>query len=60
MLLESVRVLRGSEDKFCLAYGIFGLAAVAAAREEPVRAARLWGAAEARGDRRRFPNAVGA
>jgi DNA-binding CsgD family transcriptional regulator len=47
LLEESVRVLRGSEDKFCLAYGIFGLAAVAAAREEPVRAARLWGAAEA-------------
>jgi predicted ATPase/DNA-binding SARP family transcriptional activator/DNA-binding CsgD family transcriptional regulator len=47
LLEESVRVLRGSEDKFCLAYGIFGLAAVAGAREEPVRAARLWGAAEA-------------
>jgi len=46
-LLESVRVLRGSKDKFCLAYGIFGLAAVAAARAQPRRAARLWGAAEA-------------
>ena len=40
-------MLGGSEDKFCLAYGIFGLAAVAGARGEPGRAARLWGAAEA-------------
>jgi predicted ATPase/DNA-binding CsgD family transcriptional regulator len=47
LLEESLSVLRGSGDKFCLAYGIFGLAAVAAAREEPVCAARLWGAAEA-------------
>jgi DNA-binding CsgD family transcriptional regulator len=47
LLEESVRVLRGSEDKFCLAYGIFGLAAVAGARAQPRRAARLWGAAEA-------------
>jgi hypothetical protein len=47
LLEESVRALRGSEDKFCLAYGIFGLAAVAGARGEPCRAARLWGAAEA-------------
>jgi len=47
-LLEgSVRVLRSSEDKFCLAYGFFGLAAVAGARAEAVRAARLWGSAEA-------------
>src|SRR5215217_6069192 len=45
LLEESVRVLRGSKDKFCLAYGIFGLAA--AARAQPRRAARLWGAAEA-------------
>ena len=43
LLEESLRVLRGSEDKFCLAYGIFGLAAVAAARAQPRRAARLWG-----------------
>jgi non-specific serine/threonine protein kinase len=47
LLEESLHVLRGSEDKFCLAYGIFGLAAVAAARAQPLRAARLWGAAEA-------------
>jgi DNA-binding CsgD family transcriptional regulator len=47
LLEEALRVLRGSVDKFCLAYGIFGLAAVAAARAEPVRAARLWGATEA-------------
>ena len=54
-------MLRGSEDKFCLAYGIFGLAAVAAAREEPVRAARLWGRRRPlREIERRFPNAVGA
>ena len=46
LLEESLSVLRGSEDKFCLAYGIFGLAAVAGARAEPCRAARLWGAAE--------------
>jgi non-specific serine/threonine protein kinase len=46
LLEESLRVLRGSEDKFCLAYGIFGLAGVAAARAQPSRAARLWGAAE--------------
>ncbi len=47
LLEESLRLLRGSEDKFCLAYGFFGLAAVAAARAQPGRAARLWGAAEA-------------
>jgi predicted ATPase/DNA-binding SARP family transcriptional activator/DNA-binding CsgD family transcriptional regulator len=46
LLEESLRALRGSEDKFCLAYGIFFLAAVAAARARPCRAARLWGAAE--------------
>jgi predicted ATPase/DNA-binding SARP family transcriptional activator/DNA-binding CsgD family transcriptional regulator len=46
LLEESLRVLGGSEDMFCLAYGIFGLAAVAGARREPGRAARLWGAAE--------------
>ena len=55
LLEEALRVLRGSGRKFCLAYGIFGLAAVAAARGEPVRAARLWGAGGGltRGDRRR-------
>jgi non-specific serine/threonine protein kinase len=47
LLEEALRLLRGSEDKFCLAYGFFGLAAVAAARAEPARAARLWGATEA-------------
>ena len=47
LLEEALRLLRGSVDKFCLAYGIFGLAAVAAARVVPVRAARLWGATEA-------------
>ena len=46
LLEESLSVLRGSEDKFCIAYGFFGLAAVAGAREEPGRAGRLWGAAE--------------
>jgi DNA-binding CsgD family transcriptional regulator len=47
LLEEALRLLRGSVDKFCLAYGSFGLAAVAAARGEPVRAAQLWGATEA-------------
>jgi DNA-binding CsgD family transcriptional regulator len=47
LLEEALHLLRGSEDKFCLAYGFFGLAAVAAARADPGRAARLWGAAEA-------------
>ena len=47
LLEDALRLLRGSVDKFCLAYGFFGLAAVAAARGQPVRAARLWGATEA-------------
>ena len=44
---ETLRLLRGSGEKFGLAYGLLGLAGVEAARAEPGRAARLWGAAEA-------------
>ena len=59
-LEESLRVLRGSEDKFCLAYGIFFLAAVAAARAQPARAAVGGCGGLTRGDRGRFPHASGA
>jgi predicted ATPase/DNA-binding CsgD family transcriptional regulator len=46
LLRESLRLARGLDHKLYIQYGIIGLAGVAASQGLPVRAARLWGAAE--------------
>ena len=47
---EIMHLLRRLQDKTGTAYGLRGMACVAALRGEAVRAARLWGAAEALGE----------
>lgn len=44
---EDLRILRELKDKVGIVYGLLGMAAGAALRGQPARAARLWGAAEA-------------
>jgi DNA-binding CsgD family transcriptional regulator len=44
---EDVRILQSLKDKPGTVYGLSGLAGVAALRGDAVRAARLWGSAEA-------------
>jgi predicted ATPase/DNA-binding CsgD family transcriptional regulator len=46
MLREGLRLAWALDHKLYIQYGIIGLAGVAASRVSPVRAARLWGAAE--------------
>ena len=46
LLGESLRLARGLDHKLYIQYSIIGLAGVAASQGLPVRAARLWGAAE--------------
>ena len=47
LLLENLRMARESGYKLAIQYSLVGLGFVAASRGRPVRAARLWGAAEA-------------
>jgi predicted ATPase/DNA-binding XRE family transcriptional regulator len=47
LLRENLLIARSVEDKLVLQYSFLGLAGVATASGNPVRAARLWGAAEA-------------
>ena len=44
---ETLRLVRSVGEMLAVAYGLLGLAGADAARAQPVRAARLWGAAEA-------------
>ena len=46
MLLEGARITRELGDQLGIAYYVWGLGRVAVLRKNPVRAARLWGAAE--------------
>jgi non-specific serine/threonine protein kinase len=46
LLREGLRLASGLDHKLYIQYGIIGLAGVAASQGLPVRAARLWGAAE--------------
>ena len=45
-LRECLRLLWKSDWKVSIQFSLYGLACVAASREQPVRAARLWGAVE--------------
>jgi predicted ATPase/DNA-binding SARP family transcriptional activator/DNA-binding CsgD family transcriptional regulator len=54
-LEEVLRLLQGRGDKVAISYSLLGLAGVAASRGHPVRAARLWGAAEASREAAGFP-----
>lgn len=47
LLEEGLSLAQGLGDKLGAAYYLLGMAAVAALRGQPVRASRLWGAAEA-------------
>jgi ATP/maltotriose-dependent transcriptional regulator MalT len=47
LLVESSRIARGLKYRLCGAYSVWGLGNVNALRGKPIRAARLWGAAEA-------------
>lgn len=47
MLRENLHLARGSDDKIVIQFSLFGLAGVATSQGQPLRAARLWGAAEA-------------
>ncbi len=47
LIWENLRIARESDYKLGIQYSLLGLGLVAAAREEPTRAARLWGAVEA-------------
>jgi predicted ATPase/DNA-binding SARP family transcriptional activator len=46
LLLEGARITRELGDRLGIAYYVWGLGRVAVLRKNPVRAARLWGAAE--------------
>jgi non-specific serine/threonine protein kinase len=46
VLQENLRMAQKSDYKLAILYSLFGLGHVAASREQPARAARLWGAAE--------------
>jgi predicted ATPase/DNA-binding XRE family transcriptional regulator len=50
VLRESVALSSALRDTWALVYGLVGLAGIAARHEEPERAARIFGAAEARGE----------
>ena len=47
MFEDYLRLLRELRDKVGIVFGLMGMAGVAALRGRPVRASRLWGAAEA-------------
>lgn len=47
LLREGLPLACGSDDKLSIQYALFGLAGIAAAKGQPTRAARLWGASEA-------------
>jgi non-specific serine/threonine protein kinase len=47
LLVESSRIARGLKYRLCGAYSVWGLGNVNALRGKPIRAAKLWGAAEA-------------
>ena len=47
LIRENLRIARESDYKLGIQYSLLGLGLVAAAREQPARAARLWGAVEA-------------
>jgi predicted ATPase/DNA-binding CsgD family transcriptional regulator len=46
-LRENLRLAQESDYKLAILYSLFGLGHVAASREQPTHAARLWGAAQA-------------
>jgi non-specific serine/threonine protein kinase len=46
LIRENLVIARGSDYKLGIQYSLLGLGLVASSREEPVRAARLWGAVE--------------
>jgi predicted ATPase/DNA-binding SARP family transcriptional activator/DNA-binding CsgD family transcriptional regulator len=50
LLRENLRMARESDYKLAIQYSFLGLGYVAACREQPARAARLWGAVEAMGE----------
>jgi DNA-binding CsgD family transcriptional regulator len=47
LIRENLRIARESDYKLGIQYSLLGLGLVAASREQPARAARLWGAVEA-------------
>ena len=47
LMRENLRIARESDYKLGIQYSLLGLGLVAASREQPARAARLWGAVEA-------------
>jgi non-specific serine/threonine protein kinase len=47
LIRENLRIARELDYKLGIQYSLLGLGLVAAAREQPARAARLWGAVEA-------------
>jgi DNA-binding CsgD family transcriptional regulator/tetratricopeptide (TPR) repeat protein len=47
LLRENLRMARESDYKLAIQYSLLGLGYVAACREQPARAARLWGTVEA-------------
>ena len=46
LIRENLRIARKADYKLAIQYSLLGLGLVAAAREQPARAARLWGAVE--------------